>query len=209
MPVDRAVGAVGGAEGVVDVDVAELRERGAEGLHRLGVGLHRAAVLLLDLALFLDVEAQVLEQHDLAGLQRRAGLSRPPGRRSRAGTCTGLPSSSASRFGDGLERVLRELLPVGPAEVAHQHEARALVEHVADRRQRRAQTLVVLDLAVLDRHVEVDAHQDAPAREGEVFDEELGHASLPTSRRPSSPCSAADPRSGSSSPTRCRTRTPA
>jgi hypothetical protein len=34
---DRAVGAVRGAEGVVDVDVAELRERGAEGLQRLGV----------------------------------------------------------------------------------------------------------------------------------------------------------------------------
>ena len=54
-----------GAEGVVDIDVAELRQRGAERLDRLRVRLRRRAVLVLDLALLLDVETEVLEERDV------------------------------------------------------------------------------------------------------------------------------------------------
>jgi hypothetical protein len=49
------------AERVVDVDVAEPGEAGAERRDRLGVGLPRRAVLQLHLALLLYVEAQVLK----------------------------------------------------------------------------------------------------------------------------------------------------
>jgi hypothetical protein len=78
-----------------------------------------------------------------------------------------------------LQGVLGDLLPVRAAEMAHEHEARPLAEHVLDGGQRGAQALVVLHLAVLDRHVEVDAHDHALAPEVEVLDEELGHGPCP------------------------------
>ena len=170
----RAVGPVGGAEGVVDVDVAELRERGAEGLDRRGVGLHRAAVVVLDLALLLDVEAEVLEQHHLARLQRGAGRLHL-GADAVVELLHRLAEELGEPRGHRREAELVAALPVGAAEVAHEHQARALVEHVLDGGQRRAQPLVVLDRAVLEGDVEVDAHDDALAAEVEVLDEELGH----------------------------------
>ena len=61
----RGMRAMRGREGVVDIDVAQRREL-----------VDEARVVLL---LFL-VEAQVLEQQHVAGLQRRAPLPRPAGR---------------------------------------------------------------------------------------------------------------------------------
>jgi hypothetical protein len=54
-----------GAEGVVDVDVAELGQRAAELLDGLGVGLDLLSVLVLVAALLLGVETEVLKQDDL------------------------------------------------------------------------------------------------------------------------------------------------
>ena len=176
----RAVGAVRGAEGVVHVHVAEPRERGAEGLDRLGVGLDRRAVLLLDLALLLDVEAEVLEEGDLARLQGRAGLL-DLGADAVVQERHRLAEELRELLRHRLQGVLRDLLPVRAAQVAHEHQARALAEHVLDGGQRGAQALVVLHLAVLDRHVEVHAHDHALAREVEVLDEELGHGPCPCS----------------------------
>jgi hypothetical protein len=56
---------VRGAEGVVDVDVAELGQGAAELLDGLGVGLDLLSVLVLVAALLLGVETEVLEQDDL------------------------------------------------------------------------------------------------------------------------------------------------
>ena len=58
----RAVIAMRGAEGVVDVNIAELREAGAKRLHLFRIGFELGAVFELHLALFLDVEAEVFEQ---------------------------------------------------------------------------------------------------------------------------------------------------
>jgi hypothetical protein len=65
---------VGGAEGVVDVDIAEFAEGGAEGGNLGGVRAEARAVFLLGLALLLDVEAEILEQEYLARLERGRGL---------------------------------------------------------------------------------------------------------------------------------------
>lgn len=60
--------AVGCAEGVAHEDISELSEAGAEGCDFFGVGLCRGAILIFYFALFFDVEAEVLEENDLAGL---------------------------------------------------------------------------------------------------------------------------------------------
>ena len=141
------------------------------------------AVLLLDLALLLDVEAQVLEERDLAGLQRGAGLLDLGADAVGAGTSPACRAARASFSATGLSEYFAIFCPSGRPEVAHQHQARALAEHVLDGGQRGAQALVVLHLAVLDRHVEVDAHEHALALEVEVLDEELGHGPCPCSCR--------------------------
>ena len=48
---DRRMRAVRGAKGVVGIDVAKLRERGAEGGHLFRIGFRLGAVLVLDLCL--------------------------------------------------------------------------------------------------------------------------------------------------------------
>jgi hypothetical protein len=59
--------------------------------------------------------------------------------------------------------------------VAGEHRRRAGVERELNRRQGGAQSRVVADLSVFQRHVEVDANENALAFEVEVFDRELGH----------------------------------
>ena len=63
----------------------------------------------------------------------------------------------------------RRLALLGPAEVRHQHDARARRERLLDRRQRGADARVAGDDAVLDRHVEVLADQHALAGERHVL----------------------------------------
>src|SRR5439155_3709691 len=63
-----------------------------------------------------------------------------------------------------------------PPEVARQnYRSRALIERVLDRRERRANTSVVADDAVFQRHVEVDANEDALALELKIFNRQLRH----------------------------------
>src|SRR4029079_10036112 len=88
------------------------------------------------------------------------------------------------------------------AEVRGQNHRRALLERVCDRRQRGPHARVIRDAAILQRDVEIDADEHAPAAEREVPN---GTHAVTV---PAAPCRAADRRSGSNSPTRCRT-TPA
>ena len=81
----RGVRAVRGAEGVVDVDVGEARQRARE---------------LLVVLLLLGVEAQVLEQHDLARRAARRPAPRRRRRRSRAPAAPVAPRSSPSAARD-------------------------------------------------------------------------------------------------------------
>mmetsp|Transcript_22814 Transcript_22814/g.57099 ORF Transcript_22814/g.57099 Transcript_22814/m.57099 type:complete len:436 (-) Transcript_22814:26-1333(-) len=171
----RRVGAVGGAEGVRDVDVGELAERGAELLDLGGVGLDLLAVDL-GLALLLDVEADVLEQDDRAGGGVRARLL--------DGITAAvlehgdiLLDELAEGLGDGLERELVLLLAVGAAEVGREHDRLgALVKAVLDRGDRALDAGRVGDdggvLLVLG-DVEVDADEDALAADVHVLELEL------------------------------------
>jgi branched-subunit amino acid aminotransferase/4-amino-4-deoxychorismate lyase len=107
-------------------------EGGAEGLHRLGFGLDRRSILLLDLALLLDVEAQVLEQRHLARLQGSARLLHL-GPHAVIEELDGLAEELREPVRHRLQRVLGVVaLPVRAAEMAHEHEVSALVEHVLD-----------------------------------------------------------------------------
>ena len=193
--------AVGGAEGVVDVDVAELGELRGE------VGV----VLLLVL-----VEAEVLQQQHVAVAAARWRPSRPPGRCSRwrsarARACRPSFSSGslhdvqvgdvapfAVRVRDGLalvhqlrqprrdrlERILRLRPALGPAEVRHEDQPPAALDDALDRRHRLHDPAVVGDLPALERDVEIDPHQHALPLHVDVGNGFLRHVQLHTVSAP-------------------------
>jgi hypothetical protein len=59
--------------------------------------------------------------------------------------------------------------------MAGEHHGRAVIKRIADCRQSGANPRIVLDAAVFQRHVEVDANEDALPSQIEVFDGELLH----------------------------------
>jgi hypothetical protein len=142
------VGAVRRPERVVDVGIGVGRQRLRE----------RGVVLLL-----LRVEAQVLQEQGLAGAEAAHGVlgARPEGI-ARAGDVE--PEERREPLGDGAQPQAVQDLAVGAAEVAREDHPRALVQEVPDRGNGRPDPGVVLDLPVLERHVEVDADEDALAR---------------------------------------------
>ena len=193
-PDHRAVGAVGGAEGIVHEDVAEARQ----GRRESGVVLGLARE-----------EAHVLEQQRPPWREPRDGLL-GLGRR-RIGD-EGHLEAQVTPEGSGhrSQRVARIRAALGPAEVRHQDQTPTSVEDSADRRQAGGDAGLVGDLPVLERDVEVDAHQDPLPGHLDVVERLLLHVAAPPprfliSRAPPGPSS--DRGSGSSSPTRCRTRT--
>ena len=97
----------------------------------------------------------------------------------------GIRKKAAQTLRDRLQAELGLRLALGTTEVAGQHHRGALLERVVNRRQRCCDPLIVVDLAVLDRHVEVDAHQDSPAGQRQVADAQLVHPvsrSVPSTR---------------------------
>ena len=117
----------------------------------------RARQLFVVLLLAL-VEAHVLAEHDLAGLDRHA-VEPVLHQRHAAG-----PAASDSRVATGASDSSGSYLPSsGRPEMRHQDDPRALVERHADGGQRRADARVAGDLAVLDRHVQILADQHALA----------------------------------------------
>ena len=153
-----------GREGVVDVDVAQHREL-----------VDEARVVLL---LFL-VEAQVLQQQHFAGLQRAHRLL---GERADAVLGEGhrLAERLRQRLDQRLQRHLGHALAVGPAEVAEHDHLGALGRELAERRRGALDARRIGHLAVLHRHVEVDAHQHALAGHVDGIDRlegRLGHFS--------------------------------
>ncbi|KAI3485128.1 hypothetical protein L1887_51565 [Cichorium endivia] len=167
------VGTVGSAEGVVDVDVTELGEAGAELLHLGGVGLDLFAGLVGALALLLDVVAEVLEQEDLAALGSGDGLL--GGRADTVGQeLDVLGEQLGDLGGDGLERVLGDGLAVGAAHVGHEDDCLGLLlDGVLDGGERSDDALVVGDLVAVHGDVEVDADQDLLVLEVDIGDTKL------------------------------------
>ena len=146
----RGVGPVGGGKGVVDVDVAEPRERLGE----------RGVVRFLAL-----VKPEVLEEQHTA-------------RRQGAGLALDGRSDAVRREGDGLPEERREAprdrgqgeLRLGaafrPAEMRGQHHrTHPARPRVADRGERRPDPCVLAHLAVApERDVEVDADEHPAVR---------------------------------------------
>jgi hypothetical protein len=138
--------------------VAERRELRGEGLTFLG-----------DLAGLPRVEADVLEQDDVARLERR-----DHGPRVRAGDVVGDfdvgVEELAQPVSDRLQRQALDPLALGTPQVRDEDDLRALVAQVGDRRQCRTDAAVVGDhlgvvgaiRAVGERHVEVGADQHGP-----------------------------------------------
>jgi hypothetical protein len=154
--------AVGGAEGIVDVDVGKPGQRCAEGLDLFGIGLDLADLPSAPfdgaLAFFLDMEAQVFEQDDFAGLiwaqaASTSGPTQSPKEASpvaRAGPPVRWPPAQAE---------LRHGLAVGTAKVRHENDGGTLVQSILDRRQRGFDALGVGDRSrhLVLRDVEIDA----------------------------------------------------
>ena len=179
-----------GAERVVDVDVAELRRASCRG-ERLGSSSASSP----------RVEAEVLEQAAPARLERRGGLLRPRADAvvgERDGSRRGAPRARAAT---GSSEILRAACPSAGRGAHARMTLAPCPSSVADRRQRRADARVVGDRAavLVERDVEVDAHEDALARGGrevcldglELRSRSSGSRSWPRdSRRPSSRTSA-------------------
>jgi len=165
------VRAVRGAEGVVHINITEPGKAGAKFLDGLRVGLLRGAVFQLYLAFLLDVEAKVFKQEHVAGFERSRGVL-GHGADTVLGKGHGLPEQLAQFSGHGLERKFRDTLAVRPAEMRHEHDARALLEGKLDRGQGRDNALVVGDGAggLVLRDVEIDAHEHALAGQIEIAD---------------------------------------
>ena len=164
-PDNRGMRAMGGAKGIVHVNVAELRQARAKRRHRRRIGFLHRAVRPLHLALFLNVKAQVLQEHDIAGSKPGAGrLDGGPDAivEKRHG-----PSQQLGEFGgDRFEREFRDPLAVRPPQMAHQHDGGAFFQRVANGWQRRHNALVVCDRAgrLVERDVKVDPREHALGR---------------------------------------------
>ena len=116
------VGAVGGAEGVVDVDLAERGELLCEG----GI-----------VGFFFRVVAQVFKQQHLAGFElARQFVAISPTQSGEKATLTlspsSLSSSSRRRSTTGRRRVLRIRLALGPAQVRGQDHLGLVPQRVFD-----------------------------------------------------------------------------
>ena len=154
-----ALGAVRGAEGVEDEDVA----KGGKALADLGL------VLLL-----APVEADVLEHEDvtrLEGIDGSLGLVT-------VGVGDELHGQAAhlgELLGNRLEGELGlGAVALGATEMAHEDDAGVVLHEVLDRGEGRLDAGGVTHDTVLDGHVEVDAAQDALAVDVDVANGLLG-----------------------------------
>jgi hypothetical protein len=140
----RSVSAMRGGESVVDVNVAVLCERG-----------HEIRLVLF----FAFMEAGVFEHENLPGLQDR---NRP------FGVCADAIRREQHHFAERFREHTHERLErlgfvdaFRAAEMREQDDFRALVGEFADRREDALDPGHVADAAVLHRHVEIDAHENA------------------------------------------------
>ena len=139
-PGGRGVGPMGRAEGIVDEDLGH-------GGKLFGKG---GVILLL-----LGAEADVLQQHDLAGLERRGhGLGQ------RADDVLGQRDVHVQKFPQPLRNGLKAHggvdLSLWAAQVRAQDDRRFLLQQIADGGKRAADANIIGDLAlIVHRHVEV------------------------------------------------------
>ncbi|EGJ78227.1 putative phosphoglycerate kinase [Streptomyces sp. Tu6071] len=146
--VDRGVLAVHGAEAVADVDVREVREPLGE-VPALGVVLAGLA----------GVEAQVLDDGELTGLQAVDGLVRG-GAHGVLREGDGTAEQFADPLGGGQQREGGVRLALGAAEVRGDDDLGTGLDERGEGRQDGADTAVIGDDTVREGHVEVGADED-------------------------------------------------
>lgn len=153
------VGAVGRAEGVVDVDVREFGQL----LSELGV-----------VGGFAGKEANVFQEEELTGLQGLGGRFDfgPDGLAEENHL---LFEEFSEPLGDGGEGKGVIGLALGPAEVGSQDQTSAALQEVLQCWQAGADPGVVGDRPVLKRDVVVDTDQDSFPLGVEITKAELGH----------------------------------
>ena len=159
------VGAVGAAEGVVDVDVAEAGELFGEG----GI-----------VGLFFGMEAEVFEQEGLAGLEITGELGGDladavGGEGDVFVLVDDVVEEQAEAVDDGAEAHGVDGLALGTAEMGGEDDLGFVAEGVLDGGDGLADAGVVGDGAVFEGDVEVDADEDALVGEVEVANGEFGH----------------------------------
>ena len=169
------VGAVGAAEGVVDVEVAEAGELARE------VGV---------VGLLFGMEAEVFEQEGLADFEVAGelggdGADAVGGEGDVFVEIDDLIEELAEAIDDRAEAHGSDGLALGTAEVGAEDDFGLVAEGVLDGGDGLADAGVVEDLgAVLgEGNVEVDADEDALAVEVEVADRKFGHVRYEDNRR--------------------------
>ena len=163
---------MGGAEGVVDVDLGQRGQRLGEGWI---VGF------------FLGVEAQVFKQQHLAGFELAGQLSGyfadAVGSESHVdGLAEFLVEQFAQPVNHRAQRVLGIGFALGTAKVRGQNHLGLVADSVDDGGQRGHDAGVVGDGGAVfaERHVEIDADEHALVGQIDVANGELGHGSAPS-----------------------------
>src|SRR4029453_13948929 len=151
------------AECVVDVEIAKFRQRFRE--FRI-------------VCFFLGLEADVLEQSDIAVLHMRNDFLR------HFPNCVvaendRLMDERMQMFADRAKRIFWHRLSVGPAKMRHQYCFGAMFTQVVDGRQAlwipRFLSNTDLSAAIFSRHVEVHPHQNALPAYIQIANRELRH----------------------------------
>ena len=159
-PLGGGVRPVGGAEGVVDVDIAEGGQLAREG---------RVVFLLLRCE---SAGSRAAGHRPVDAAPRR---TRPARRCSPRRKRTGSPAGAQAPRHRAAGTCRRTRWPSRPAEVGHEDELAAAADDVPDRRERGADPRIVGDLAALQRDVEIHPHQHPFALYVEIVDSELRH----------------------------------
>src|SRR6202022_3088420 len=150
-------------ERVIDVNFAEFCQRLSE---------------FWIVRFFLRLKAQILQQRDVALLHCGDDLFRHFADRV-VTKDDWLIDQSVQIITDRSQRVFLDALTFRAAEVRHQNRLRLLLAKIIDRRQRFADSRVVCDfnlVAVLfDRHIEIDASQNALPANIDISDRKFRH----------------------------------
>jgi hypothetical protein len=86
-------------------------------------------------------------------------------------------------FRHRTKTVFLDTLSLGPSKVRSENYACLLLGRVLNRRQRSPYARVVVNLAIFNGNVEVDANEDAFATKIEIFDRELSHKKAQKSQK--------------------------
>ncbi len=167
------MGAVRRAERVIDVVLGELGEL-----------LGKTFVIRL----FFRVEAQVFEQErlslfqfegDFLGLRANALGAESDIFTARKFTI----EQHAQALGNRLQAHLWIGFALGSSEMRSENETRTVAQSVLDRGQSFADAGVIHDAAIVERDVEVHAHEDAVIVEGQIANRKFGHGGFLSRRR--------------------------